>query len=142
MKKNTIITICRMMLRIPLLLLVPLFFAVTSCEEVEEPLPQEKPGEDEPDPEPDPEPEPDHEPVQKLTFVFVGTSVDIPLITGPDFKEGTIFWGDSKEEPYSENASHDYPGNGTFEVVVETDDAEEIHFDNISGVTSIDFSEF
>lgn len=138
MRRNTLMCIYRMMLRIPLLLLVPLFFVVTSCEQAEEPLPQEKPGEDEPEPDPEPETGPD----QKLTFVFVGTSVDIPLITGPDFKEGTIFWGDSKEEPYSENASHDYPGNGTFEVVVETDDAEEIHFDNISGVTSIDFSEF
>ena len=110
------------------------------CEQAEEPLPQEKPGEDEPEPDPDPEPETG--PDQKLTFVFVGTSVDIPLITGPDFKEGTIFWGDGMEEPYSENVSHDYPGNGTFEVVVETQDAEEIHFDNIAGVTSIDFSEF
>lgn len=140
MRRNTLMCIYRLMLRIPLLLLVPLFFVVTSCEQAEEPLPQEKPGEDEPDPDPDPEPETG--PDQKLTFVFVGTSVDIPLITGPDFKEGTIFWGDGMEEPYSENVSHDYPGNGTFEVVVETQDAEEIHFDNIAGVTSIDFSEF
>ena len=121
MRRNTLMCIYRMMLRIPLLLLVPLFFVVTSCEQAEEPLPQEKPGEDEPEPDPDPEPE--TAPDQKLTFVFVGTSVDIPL-------------------PYSENVSHDYPGNGTFEVVVETQDAEEIHFDNIAGVTSIDFSEF
>lgn len=131
-----------MMLRIPLLLLVPLFLSVTSCEEVGEPLPQEKPGGEEPDPDPDPEPDPETEPVQKVSLVFVGSSYEIPLISGGNFSEGTIFWGDGEEEPYSEGASHVYPGNGTFEISIETDEAEEIHFDNIAGVAEIDFSEF
>lgn len=121
-----------------LLLLLPFSMAVSSCDLTIEPVKIENTGNGQDDDE-----EPVEVPVQKVLITFSGDTFTVPLVYGPDFSEGKIFWGDdSEEEVYEEDASHTYPSAGKYIVTLEVPDAETIELKDLVGVSDIDLSGF
>lgn len=123
-------------------MLVPFSLAVSSCNLTIEPVKIENPGNGE-DEDTDDDQDPVEVPVQKVLITFSGDTFTVPLVYGPDFSEGKIFWGDdSEEEVYEEDASHTYPSAGKYVVTLEVPDAETIELKDLVGVSDLDLSAF
>lgn len=125
-----------------LFLLVLFSLAVSSCDLTIEPIKIENTGNGGDD-DTDDDQEPVEVPVQKVLITFSGDTFTVPLVYGPDFSDGKIFWGDdSEEESYEEGASHTYPSAGEYVVTLEVPDAETIELKDLVGVSDIDLSGF
>lgn len=128
------------LIRASLFLLVPFSLAVSSCDLTIKPIKIENDGNGQDDTDDDHDPV--EVPVQKVMITFSGDTFTVPLIYGPDFSEGKIFWGDDSEEAYKEGASHDYSSAGEYVVTMEVPDAETIELQNLVGVSDLDLSGF
>lgn len=117
-----------------LFLLVPFSMAVSSCDLTIKPLENGNDGDNDENGQ--------QEQVQKVLITFSGETFTVPLVYGPDFSEGKIFWGDDSEEAYEEGASHDYSAGGEYVVTLEVPDAETIELQDISGISVLDLSGF
>lgn len=125
-----------------LFLLVPFSLAVSSCDLTIKPIKIENDGNGQDDTDDDQGQDPEVVTVQKVLITFSGDTFTVPLVYGPDFSEGKIFWGDDSEEAYKEGASHDYSSAGEYVVTMEVPDAETIELQNLIGVSHLDLSGF
>lgn len=88
-------------------------------------------------------PEPDRESVFSILRIFHS----LKEFAAPSFKSdggtfGTIEWGDGTVDNLTPSTVHTYSDNDRHTVTVKVDEPTEVRFDNISGVSAIDFSEF
>lgn len=123
-----------------LFLLIPFSLAVSSCDLTIRPVENGNDGNGQDDTDDDQDPV--EVPVQKVLITFSGDTFTVPLVYGPDFSEGKIFWGDDSEEAYKEGASHGYSSAGDYVVTMEVPDAETIELQNLIGVSDLDLSGF
>ena len=65
----------------------------------------------------------------------------IPVFSG-ELSEGSIKWGDQIEEAYRTAAQHTYNTGGEHEVEIAVRGAEGIHFENLTGISCINLSQF
>lgn len=76
-----------------------------------------------------------------LSIIHVNWNLVIPKITGHHL-EGTINWGDGRNEIYSENIIHTYESKENYTLRIDLLGAEEVEFKNLIGIKEIDLSGF
>lgn len=77
-----------------------------------------------------------------LRIVHTSSLFAAPILTGTDFTEGRIMWGDGQEEAYSSESMHTYREEGVHEVTIESQGAETVTLENLTGITDIDLTQF
>lgn len=76
-----------------------------------------------------------------LSVIHTNWNFLIPKITG-HYLEGTIDWGDDRNEIYIENTTHVYELEGNYSIRIDLLGAEEVEFRNLVGIKEIDLSCF
>lgn len=78
---------------------------------------------------------------QTLMFVFSGTELTVPRITGNDLS-AEIDWGDGVKENYSVGIKHTYGAAGNHTVTIKLAGGNSFEIGTAAGVSEVDLSEF
>lgn len=77
-----------------------------------------------------------------LTIVHSSNEFVIPSFSSYSTLSGTVSWGDGATGNVNSSKSHIYSTTGEHSVTIELKNSMNVHFDNISDITTIDFSKF
>ncbi len=80
--------------------------------------------------------------VLRLGVKPTDNSFTIPTFTAPSTLSGLILWGDNSQQEFSAGASHIYGSNDPVSVTIETWGAESVTLPNLTGIQSIDLTDF
>lgn len=80
--------------------------------------------------------------VNELGILFVGNKAVLPTISGNGTISGSVYWGDSSQEPYAASMTHAYSKEGEYQVKVQTFGATSFEFKDLETVEEIDLSRF
>lgn len=79
---------------------------------------------------------------QYVYIVFNGNVFAAPLLTGENLSGAYIDWGDGTREEYVTDAVHTYGSSGEYEIMVESEGAEEITISSLKDVSEVSFTYF
>ena len=76
-----------------------------------------------------------------VSIVHTNMNMMIPVITGQNL-EGTVNWGDSKQEAYKDSLVHQYAEQKEYTLVIDVTEAELIDIPTLEGIIELDLSKF
>lgn len=77
-----------------------------------------------------------------LRFIYEGTQINAPQITGSKAVSGTIYWGDKASETYQSSLTHSYATSDQHEVSIECWGGESVTVSNLQQLAEIDLTDF
>ena len=76
-----------------------------------------------------------------VSIIHTNMNMLIPVITGQNL-EGTVNWGDNKQEAYKNNLVHQYAEQKEYTLVIDVTEAELIDIPTLEGIIELDLSKF